>query len=129
MTGAGERSIAAVLGDIAGNVREMVRAEIRLAKVEASTQVSTAVRGATFVAAGGGVALVALAFLAIAGMYALATVVALWIAALIVAAAAALIGGLLIMAGMKQMQKVSFAMPKTVATIKEDIQWAKPSTR
>jgi hypothetical protein len=98
--GAGsERSIVEVLGDIAGNVREMVRAEIRLAKVETTTQVSTAMRGAAFAAAGGGVALVALTFVAIAGMYALATVVALWIAALIVAGVAAVIGGVLIAAG------------------------------
>ena len=124
-----ERSIGAVLGDIAGNVREMVRAEIRLAKVEAGAQVSAAVRGAALTAAGGGVALVALAFIAIAGMYALATVVALWLAALIVAGIAAVIGGVLIRAGLKHMQGVNLAMPKTVATIKEDIQWAKPSTR
>jgi len=129
MSGVVERSIGAVLGDIAGNVREMVRAEIRLAKLEAATQVTTAVRGAAFVAAGGGVALVALTFIAIAGMYALATVVALWIAALIVAGTAALIGGVLIAAGLKQMHKINLALPKTVATIKEDIQWAKPSTR
>jgi hypothetical protein len=127
--GGSERSIAEVLGDIAGNVREMVRAEIRMAKVEAGAQVSAGVRGAAFAAAGGGVALVALTFVAIAGMYALATVVALWIAALIVAGVTAVIGGALIAAGVRQIQKVNFGLPKTVATIKEDIQWAKPSTR
>jgi len=129
MSGIVERSIGAVLGDIVGNVREMVRAEIRLAKVEATTQVSTAVRGAAFAAAGGGIALVALTFVAIAGVYALAKIVAPWAAALIVAGIAAVIGGVLIAAGLKQMQKVSLGLPKTVATIKEDIQWAKPSTR
>lgn len=132
MPGTSERSIAEVLGDIAGNVREMVRAEIRLAKAEAGTQVTTAVRGAAFVAAGGGVALVALTFIALAGMYALATVVALWIAALIVAAVAAVVGGALIGAGIKQMKDVTLALPRTVAavkSVKEDVQWAKPSTR
>lgn len=124
-----ERSIGAVLGDIAGNLREMVRAEIRLAKAEASAQVSTAMRGVALAAAGGGIALLALAFIAIAGMYALATVVALWIAALIVAGVAAVIGAVLVTAGLKYMHGVTLAMPKTVATIKEDIQWAKPSTR
>jgi hypothetical protein len=124
-----ERSIGAVLADIAGNVREMVRAEIRLAKVEAGAQVSSAIRGAALAAAGGGVALLALAFIAIAGMYALATVVALWIAALIVAGVAAVIGAVLITAGVKSKQSISLAMPNTVATIKEDLQWAKPSTR
>jgi hypothetical protein len=91
--------------------------------------VSSALRGAAFAAAGGGIAVVALIFIAISGMYALATIVAPWIAALIIAGIAAVIGGALIMAGVKKMHSVSFAMPKTVATIKEDIQWAKPSTR
>lgn len=129
MTGAGERSIAAVLGDIAGNIQEMVRAEIRLAKAEAKAEVGTAARGATLLAAGGGMAVLALAFLSLAGVYLLATVVALWMAALIVAAVAAVIGGLLIAAGLKQMKKVTFAMPRTAATIKENLEWPKPSTR
>ena len=41
MSDAGERSMTAVLKDIAGNVQELVRSEIRLAKVEAQTQVRT----------------------------------------------------------------------------------------
>ncbi len=129
MTGAGERSIAAVLGDIAGNIQELVRSEIRLAKAEAKAEVSTAAKGATLLAAGGGVSLVALAFLSLAGVYLLATVMALWIAALIVAAAAAVIGGVLIAVGLKQIRKVTFAMPRTAATIKENLEWPTPSTR
>lgn len=129
MSGIVERSIGAVLGDIAGNVREMVRAEIRLAKAEAGEQIRKATRGAILLVAGGGIALLALAFVALAGMYLLATVVALWIAAVIVAAAAAVIAGVLIGVGMKQMQAVTLTMPKTVETIKEDMQWAKPSAR
>ena len=41
MSDAGERLMTAVLKDIAGNVQELVRSEIRLAKVEAQTQVRT----------------------------------------------------------------------------------------
>jgi hypothetical protein len=50
-------------------------------------------------------------------------------AAVIVAAVAAVIAGVLIGVGMKQLQAVTLTMPKTVATLKEDMQWAKPSVR
>lgn len=129
MTGAGERSIPEILTDIGRNAQEIVRAEIRLAKLEAQAEIRIAGRGAILIAAGGTVSLLALALMSIAGVYLLATVVALWIAALIVAALAAVIGGLLIATGLKQMRKVTLAMPKTVAAIKGSVEWAKPSAR
>jgi len=129
MTDDRERSIGAVLADIAGNAQEIVRAEIRLAKTEVRAEISTAGRGAMFLAAGGGAALLALGLVSIAGVLLLATVVALWIAALIVAAGVAVIGALLIAAGLKQLRTVTFAMPRTVATLKENFAWQKPSTK
>lgn len=56
-------------------------------------------------------------------------VVAPWGAALIVGGAAAAVGGTLLAAGMKQMRKVTVAPAKTVATMKENLQWAKTPTR
>ena len=46
-----------------------------------------------------------------------------------VAAAAGIVGGTLIAVGMKQMQQVAIAPPRTMATIEENIQWAKTPTR
>jgi hypothetical protein len=129
VTGGGERSIAEVLTDIVRNAQEIVRAEIRLARLEAWAEIKTAGQGAIWFAAGGIVSLLALVLLSMAGVYALAMVVALWIAALIMAAVAAVIGGLLIAAGLKQMRKVTLAMPRTVAAIKGSVEWARPSAR
>lgn len=136
MTGAGERSIAEILTDIARNAQEIIRAEIRLARLEAQAQIRTAAQGAILLAAGGGVSLLALALVSIAGVYLLAMIVATWIAALIMAALAAVIGALLITAGLKQMRSVTLAMPRTLAAItrvaargKEGVEWPKPSVR
>src|SRR5665647_13376 len=118
MTGPDERSIAEILTDIGRNAQEIVRAEIRLAKLEVQAEIRIAGQGAILLAAGGSVSLLALALLSIAGVYLLATVVTLWIAALIMAAVAAVVSALLITAGLKQMRKVTLAMPKTVAAIK-----------
>lgn len=125
----GERSIANVLGDIAGNLQELVRSELRLAKVETVTEAKRAGRGVALLAVGGGMAFLGLAFLLLGGVYLLAKVVALWIAASIVGGSTALIAVLLIAGGLKQLRKVDFTMPRTTATIKENIEWAKPSTR
>jgi uncharacterized membrane protein YqjE len=104
MAGEGERSIAAVLTDIVSNVQQIIQAEIRLAKVEVRQEVDKAKRSATLLIAGGTVALMALALVFLACVYLLATVVAPWIAALLVATAAGGIGGALIAAGIRQMQ-------------------------
>ena len=124
---AGERSVAAVLTDLASNVQQIIQAEIRFAKVEVRQEVDKAKRSATLLIAGGTVALMALVFLAC--VYLLATVVASWIAALVVAAAAAGIGGALIAAGITQMQQVTVVLPKTVTTIEENLLWARTPTK
>jgi len=121
MNDAGDRSLTAVLKDIAGNIQELVRSEIRLARVEVQTQVRTAVRGTTFVVIGAAFAFLALAFISLAGVYLLSTIVAAWAAALIVAGTAAIIGGVLVGAGLKQMKHVTLAMPRTVANLKESV--------
>jgi uncharacterized membrane protein YqjE len=125
----GERSIAAVLTDIVGNVQQIVRAEIRLATVEVREEAAKAARSAILVVTGGVIAVLAVAFALLACVYVLGTVVAPWIAALIVAAAAGSVGGTFIAVGMKRMQNVAIPPPRTMATIEENIQWAKTPHR
>lgn len=129
MAGWGERSIATVLKDIVENIQEIVRAEIRLAKIEVRQEVAKAQRSLTMLIVGGAFAVLALTFVLLACVYLLAIVVSPWIAALIVAVAAGGIGGAFIAVGMKRMRQVAVAPPKVVATIQENIQWAKTSTR
>jgi uncharacterized membrane protein YqjE len=125
----GERSIATVLKDIVGNIQEIVRAEIRLAKVEVRQEVDKAQRGVTMLIVGGAFALLALTFVLLACVYLLAIIVSPWIAALIVAVAASGMGGAFIAVGMKRMRRVAIAPPNVVATMQENIEWAKTSTR
>lgn len=129
MAGEGERSIATLLTDIAGNVQRIVRAEIRLATIEVRHEVGKARRSAILLAAGAAIAVLAVAFGLLACVHLLATWVALWTAAAIVAAATGIVGGTLIAVGLKQMQQVALAPPRTMATIEENIQWAKTPTR
>ena len=124
-----DRSLAAVLGDIVGNVQQIVRAEIRLAKAEISEELTKAKRGAVLLAAGAVVGILALGVLLLSAVYALATVMAPWMAALVVGIVAGVIGGACLSAGAKQIKRVTLPPPKTVETVQETMQWAKTRTR
>lgn len=125
----GQRSIAAVLTDIVGNVQHIVRSEIRLATLEVRGEIGKAKRSAVLLIAGGAIAFLALAFGLLACVYLLATWVAPWIAAVIVSVTTGIVGGTLMAQGMRQMQRVAIAVPRTRASIEESLQWTQTPTR
>jgi len=124
-----DRSIAAVLKDIVGNLQQIIRAEVRLATVEVREEIAKARRAAILMIIGGFLATLAIAFLLLAAVYLLATLVQPWLAAVLVALGAAAIGGALLAIGAKQLKLVSLPPPRTVTTVQENIQWAKAHTR
>ena len=124
---ADDRSLGEVVGDIAGNIKQIVRAEVNLARTELR-EYASAVKGGMVVIAIGTVAgalAAGLALLAI--VYALADVMEPWAAAAIVAAGAAVVSAGLVMTGLKRMQNIG--LPRTAATIQESVQWAKTRAR
>jgi len=123
------RSIGTVLKDIVGNVQQIVRAEIRLASAEVRQEARKAGQGAALLMAGGAVAVLALGCVLIAAIALLATIVALWSAALIVAAVAGVVGGIFIAAGLKRMRQVTMTPTRTLAALEENVPWAKAPTR
>ena len=129
MAAESDRSIASVLGDIVGNVQQIIRAEVRLAKVEVGEEIARAGRGGMTAAAGAVLCMMALGFVLLSAVYALALVWPAWAAALTVGAAAGVIGGVCIRAGLSRLKQVNLAPPKTVATLQENIQWAKTRAR
>jgi len=129
MASEGDRSIASVLGDIVGNVQQIIRAEVRLAKVEVGEEIARAGRGGVIAAAGVLFCAMALGFVLLAAVYALTLVWPAWAAALTVGVAVGVIGAVCIRAGVAHLKQVSLAPPKTVATLQENIQWAKTRAR
>jgi uncharacterized membrane protein YqjE len=125
----GDRPIAAVLSDIVGDVQQIIRAEVRLARVEIREELGKAKRGALLVAAASALMLLAVAALLLSAIYALATVWPPWAAALAVALALAAIGGALAMTGASRIRSVHLPPQKTVSTVRENIQWAKTRAR
>jgi uncharacterized membrane protein YqjE len=120
-----ERSMAAILRDIVGNVQMIVAAEIRLAGLEVRQEAGKAKRSVVLLIVGSAVSVLALAFVLLSCVYLLATVVAPWIASLIAAAAAGAVGAVFIAAGIRQMRQVTVPPPKVRAALEENFLWAK----
>jgi len=123
-----DRPISAVLYEIVGNVQDIVRSEVHLAKAELREEMQKSRAAAILLGAGvlllsSGVLLVLLAI-----VFALTEVMPGWAAALVVGAGVGVLAALCLAFAVKQFKKVR-AVPKTAATMKENIEWVKQATR
>jgi uncharacterized membrane protein YqjE len=124
-----ERSISSLLKDIVGNLQQIIRAEVRLAKVEVGEELSKARQAMVLLAIGGLFGAMALAFLLLGAVYGLAHVVQPWVAAVLVAIGAGGVGGALMAVGVSKIKRISLPPERTVTTVQENIQWAKAQAR
>jgi uncharacterized membrane protein YqjE len=122
-----DRPVSDLLKDIIGNVQEMVRSEIRLARAEMREEVDHATSAAKLIGIGAGLALLAGAFLLVTCTLLLALVMPAWVAALIVGAVLGIAGMVMLGKGRAQ-----FRVPrpkKTIENVKENVEWMKNQTR
>jgi len=125
---ASPRPVADVLHDIAGNIQDIVHSELRLAKTELSEELGKSTSAAVLLGAGALLLTLSAVFVLLAIVYALSLVVAEWTAALIVGAGVGVIAAVCFGVGVKKFKAVR-AAPQTVASIKENVEWAKQPTR
>ena len=121
---AGNRSIPEILQDVLTNIQDIVRAEVRLAKAELGEELNRARSGGLLVGVGAIAAIFSVLFLLLACVYGLSLVVPNWAAALIVAAAAGVAAAVTVGLGLKRFKTIR-AAPKTTASLKENVRWAK----
>jgi uncharacterized membrane protein YqjE len=126
---AGERSVSDVLQDILRDLEDMVRSEIRLAKVEIREEVRRTVSSSVWIAAGAAVAVSAWSFLLWALVFALATRMPMWAATLVVAGVMGAAAAVLIMGGIRRATRIQPIPERTVESIKENLEWMKQQTR
>lgn len=123
-----EASIGELLRRLSQDTTELVRQEMALARAELTEQGRQAGTGAGMLGGAAVAALLALGALSASAIAALDEVVALWLAALIVAA---LWGAAAAILGLRGRDEVREAMPpaqQTTETVKEDVRWAKTLT-
>ena len=120
-----ERSISSVLQDILGNFQEVVRSEVRLAKTEVREELAKTRSAGGLIAVGAVGALFSVLFMLLTAVYALSLVMPEWAAAFCVAAAVGILAVFAILAGVKRFKTINPTAPKTVASLKENVEWAK----
>jgi hypothetical protein len=126
-----EESIGELLKDLSNETSTLVRQELALARAELTQKGKAAGKGAGMLAAAGVVALLMLGALTACFVALLGTAVThLWLAALIVTVAYALIAAVLALAGRTALKNaVPPAPEETIESVKEDIEWAKTQAR
>jgi uncharacterized membrane protein YqjE len=123
-----DRPISTVLHDIVGNIQDIVRSEMRMAKTELGEELGKSRSAAVLLGVGVLLSMLSVAFVLLAIVYALSQVIAGWAAALIVGATVGLFAALCCNLGIRKF-KAMRAAPKTAESLKEDLAWAKQLTR
>jgi uncharacterized membrane protein YqjE len=122
-----ERPVTEVFRDIVGNVQEMVRSEVRLARAEMSEEISKTARAGALLAAGAVLGAIGGVFLLVFLAQLLGLVMPAWAATLIVGLLVAITGFALITTGKSRLR-----MPtpeKTIENVKENVEWMKNQTK
>ncbi|MFN8719319.1 MAG: phage holin family protein [Rhodospirillales bacterium] len=127
--GGDARGLGARLAALVRDGTTLVRQEIDLAKAEMAEKAGQVGRGGAMLAAGGLVAFAGLLFLLLAGVYGLANTVEPWLAALIVGGVTVVVGGILLMIARSRLSAKGLAPRRTIATLREDQNWAKAQVR
>jgi hypothetical protein len=120
--------VAASARAVADDVRDLVRAEVALAKAEVKAGAQAKAVGAAMLAAAGALAAVAALALLLALGFALAEVGGLpgWASALIVAALLLVAAGVLVAVGRKKLEE-PISVETAKDSVREDVGWAKRS--
>jgi Flp pilus assembly protein TadB len=121
-----DRSSAELLKEFSDQATTLLRKEIALAKAEVTEKGRHAAAGAGMFGGTGVLGFYALGALTACAILALATAMAAWLAALIVAVVYGAIAGLLALRGKAQVQRASPPLPEqAVDSTKEDLEWVR----
>jgi hypothetical protein len=122
-----DRSLGELIADATGELSTLMRKEVELAKAELKQDAAALGKGLGAFGGAGFTAHLAVIFLSLAAMFGLDAVLPLWAAALIVGVVYLGIAATLGLIGKKAVGQMP-GVPRTVKTIKEDVEWARHPT-
>lgn len=123
-----DRSLKDLLGELADETTTLVKQEMALARTEIREEVRTAGRNAGYIAAGGAVAYTGLITLVFGLALLLGTLIADWLAFLILGLIVAGVGFAFVQKGRATLQEMDKKPERTIKTLKEDKEWLKQET-
>jgi len=124
-----ELSTAELLSELADATGQLVRQQMALLKFELSQKLAGVAHGAVALAAGAVIVFSGWCALLAAATLALCAIVVPWFAALIVALANLLLGAGLLYFARRRLGSRSFALRRTVRSLREDAAWIKERVR
>ena len=129
-SGSENRTLGELFAELSRDTRTLVQQEVELAKAELSEKAARAGRNAGLLVAGGLIAyggLLAIIAGAVLGLIRMG--LAAWVAALIGGVLIALLGYLLVRAGLAGFKQLDLTPRQTIESLKEDAQWLKSQAR
>ena len=125
-----ERSLGDLVEQLSADVRELVRAELALAKAELLGSVRRVVVAAALAATAALLGLLTLGAFTATAVIALATVWPAWLAALVVALVLGALAAIMLAVGIRVARRAAPPTPAaTIESIKEDVEWVKTRAR
>jgi drug/metabolite transporter (DMT)-like permease len=123
-----ERTLPELTKDLAGQIGDLMRNEVRLARAEAMDSVKNMGTGVLRAALGVALAGAALTLGLFAIAYALAEVMPMWVGALLGAIVGGVIAYLLVKSGLKEMSVDRINLPRTAEQVSRDLRMIKEKT-
>jgi membrane protein len=121
-----QASVAELVKQLSEQTSRLAHQEVELAKAELAAKGKRAGIGAGMFGGAGILGFYAAGALIAAAILGLATAIAGWLAALVVAAVLAAAGGLLALQGKKKVEQATPPLPEQATeSVKEDVQWVK----
>lgn len=124
-----ERTVPELFSELASEIGQLVRQEIKLASTELTQRATYAGVQIACIGAGALLATVGLLSLVSALVLVLATVMDLWLAALLVGLFLAVVAALLVWKGVASLQQLDLAPRQTIQTLREDRTWLQQQVR
>ncbi len=125
-----DRSASELVKQLSEQTSQLARLEVGLAKAELAAKGKRAGAGAGMFGGAGLFGLGAFGALTAAFILLLATALAGWLSALIVAAAYGVIAGILALTGRRNIQQAGSPVPEQAAqSVKEDVEWTKTKAK
>jgi Putative Actinobacterial Holin-X, holin superfamily III len=124
-----QRSVPELLQNIVNNLQEIIRSEFRLAKTEFRDEVGKAAKPAAAFGTGLVLSLYGIGFLLLAAVYGLSTIMAGWVAALLVGAVLTGIAISTLLSSGKKLKQINLSPDKTIRNLEENVQWAKQQVK
>lgn len=124
----GAHGLGAILGDVATDIQQLVRGEVRLARAELDQKLDQLIIAAVWMMGGALVGFAGLVVVLEGGAAALAIVLPVWAASIIVGLLIVAVGGLVARAGLAKLSLRTLTPNRTIASLEKDARVVKENT-